>query len=151
MSNGTVAGIILSQLYINGKSKYLSTFTPSRSEGYLTGEFLKENTDVGIQYIMGKVKIASKDMPDRDKGKIVSIDKSKFGVYRDAEDIFHIVDTTCTHMGCELKWNPLEKSWDCPCHGSRFGIDGEILEGPATVPLKQYGSETYNEINPNLI
>ena len=54
-------------------------------------------------------------------------------------------------MGCELKWNPLEKSWDCPCHGSRFGIDGEILEGPATVPLKQYGSETYNEINPNLI
>lgn len=151
MSNGTVAGIILSQLYIKGKSKYLSTFTPSRSNGYLTGEFLKENTDVGVQYIMGKVKIASKDMPERGKGKVVSIDKSKFGVYRDLEDIFHIVDTTCTHMGCELKWNPLEKSWDCPCHGSRFGIDGDILEGPATVPLKQYGSETYNEINPNLI
>ncbi|MBM6839444.1 (2Fe-2S)-binding protein, partial [Clostridium saudiense] len=123
----------------------------SRSEGYLTGEFLKENTDIGVQYIIGKIKVASKDMPDRGKGKIVNIDKSKFGVYRDYEDIFHIVDTTCTHMGCELKWNSLEKSWDCPCHGSRFGIDGDILEGPATIPLKQYGSETYNEINPNLI
>ncbi len=75
----------------------------------------------------------------------------KFGGYRDENDIFHIVDTTCTHLGCELKWNPLEKSWDCPCHGSRFGIDGDILEGPATIPLKQYGAETYNEINPNLL
>ena len=151
MSNGTLAGIILSDLYIKGKSKYLNTLTPSRSDGYLTGEFFKENADVGVQYLIGKLKIASKEMPEKGFGKVVIIDKAKFGVYRDENDIFHIVDTTCTHLGCELKWNPLEKSWDCPCHGSRFGIDGDILEGPATIPLKQYGAETYNEINPNLL
>ena len=151
MSNGTLAGIILSQLYINGESKYLNVFTPSRSDSVLTSEFFKENADVGAQYLIGKLKVASKEMPEKGFGKIVTIDKAKFGVYRDEKDIFHIVDITCTHMGCELKWNPLEKSWDCPCHGSRFGVDGDILNGPATVPLKQYGAETYNKINPNIL
>ena len=90
-------------------------------------------------------------MPDRGGAKIATIDKKKFGVYRDDNDVFHIVDIMCTHLGCELKWNPLEKSWDCPCHGSRFNFEGDILEGPATIPLKKYGSETYNGINPNLL
>ena len=47
----------------------------------------------------------------------------------------HIVDTTCTHMGCELSWNSAELSWDCPCHGSRFTYDGKVMEGPAQKPL----------------
>lgn len=151
MTNGTLAGMMLSDIYTTGKSEYLKTFTPSRTEGYFTGDFYKENLDVGVQYIAGKLKIASKDMPSKGEAAIVSIDKKKYGVYRDEEDVSHIVDIMCTHLGCELKYNPLEKSWDCPCHGSRFSIDGDILEGPATVPLKQYGAETYNEINPNLL
>lgn len=151
MTNGTVAAMMLSDIYSNGRSKYSNAFTPSRTEGYFTSEFFKENLDVGIQYVKGKFKIASKDMPDRDEAKVALIDKKRFGVYRDNQDILHIVDITCTHLGCKLNWNQLEKTWDCPCHGSRFSIDGDILEGPANIPLKKYGDDTYNSIHPNLL
>ena len=57
------------------------------------------------------------------------------GAYRDEAGKLHLVNLTCTHMGCELNWNPAERSWDCPCHGSRFSVDGEILHGPAVQPL----------------
>lgn len=57
------------------------------------------------------------------------------GVYRDDGGALHVVDTTCPHLGCEVNWNAAERSWDCPCHGSRFDVDGHVLEGPALVAL----------------
>ena len=62
----------------------------------------------------------------------------------------HIVDITCTHIGCELKWNSAETSWDCPCHGSRFTFEGDIIEGPAVTRLNHY-KEDSNTIDSNLI
>jgi Rieske Fe-S protein len=56
-------------------------------------------------------------------------------VYRDAQGVLHECSAVCTHLGCVVQWNAGEKSWDCPCHGSRFGIDGAILNGPARQPL----------------
>lgn len=72
------------------------------------------------------------------------------GVYRDEKGQLHTVDTTCTHMGCELKWNDAEKSWDCPCHGSRFNYEGEIVEGPAINDL-QHDCHEKNKIDPNIV
>jgi Rieske Fe-S protein len=71
------------------------------------------------------------------EGKIVEIDRQRVGAYRDKKGTLHLVDTTCTHLGCELHWNSAENSWDCPCHGSRFTYDGDVLEGPTTRPLKK--------------
>lgn len=150
LSNGTAAAIILSTLYLDKEYKYESIFTPSRIEGYFSKEFISENIDVGVQYIVGKLKVGEKEMPNRGEGKIIRTDKGRYGAYRDNKDHLHIVDITCTHLGCELKWNSIEKSWDCPCHGSRFSIDGNILEGPATIPLNHYG-QGKNIINPNII
>jgi Rieske Fe-S protein len=63
-------------------------------------------------------------------------DGKKIGLYRDDEGKIHAVNIVCTHMGCDLAWNAAELSWDCPCHGSRFTIDGEIIEGPALKTLQ---------------
>jgi nitrite reductase/ring-hydroxylating ferredoxin subunit len=71
-------------------------------------------------------------------GRIESRGLHKVAVYKDAHGREHCVSASCTHMGCILAFNPLETSWDCPCHGSRFGVDGEVLHGPATVPLKPH-------------
>jgi Rieske Fe-S protein len=67
---------------------------------------------------------------------VVEADNSKLAVYRDESGQVHCVSAVCTHMGCIVDWNNAEKSWDCPCHGSRFEISGEVIEGPALDPLK---------------
>ena len=74
----------------------------------------------------------------------------KYGAYRDKDGKLYVVDITCTHLGCELKFNSFEKSWDCPCHGSRFSYDGSILNGPALKPLKLLGMGD-NDIDPDLV
>jgi len=58
-------------------------------------------------------------------------------VYRDQDGVFHELSAACTHLGCVVQWNGVEKSWDCPCHGSRFSPDGTVLNGPAAKPLER--------------
>ena len=72
------------------------------------------------------------------QGRIVELDGSKFAVHRDDDGRLTVVSPVCTHLKCHVAWNGVAKSWDCPCHGSRFGIDGEVLEGPALEPLRRY-------------
>ena len=64
-------------------------------------------------------------------GGIVKLDGEKVGVYRAEDGTLLAVSVKCPHLGCQLEWNPDEKSWDCPCHGSRFAYTGELLDGPA--------------------
>ena len=70
------------------------------------------------------------------KATVIMREKEKIGIYRDKADQIHTVGITCTHLGCELTWNEAELSWDCPCHGSRYSCDGNILEGPTLKPLR---------------
>jgi Rieske Fe-S protein len=80
----------------------------------------------------------AKEFTDVAKGesKIVEHKSEKFAVHRDEENKLHIVSAVCTHMKCIVNWNNAEKTWDCPCHGSRFSKDGQVLEGPALDNLK---------------
>ena len=70
------------------------------------------------------------------EGKIVEIQDEKIGVYRDEKDRIYTVKPICTHLGCELSWNNLEKTWDCPCHGSRFDYEGRQFYNPAVKDLE---------------
>lgn len=68
-------------------------------------------------------------------GRVVELEGERAAVYREEDGAVHAVSAACTHMGCVVAWNAAERSWDCPCHGSRFAVDGSVLEGPATRPL----------------
>ncbi|WP_407702587.1 Rieske 2Fe-2S domain-containing protein [Trichococcus shcherbakoviae] len=69
------------------------------------------------------------------------MDGKKTGAYRDENGQLHLVSTTCSHLGCTVRWNDAERSWDCPCHGSRFNYDGDVLDGPAVHPLNTPDTE----------
>ncbi len=69
---------------------------------------------------------------------MVDIEGAKLAVYRDDADHLHILSSVCTHLKCIVHWNRAERSWDCPCHGSRFNYNGEVIEGPALLPLQRH-------------
>ena len=70
------------------------------------------------------------------EGRIVDLDGRKHAVYRSPEGELTVLSPVCPHMKCLVAWNPAATSWDCPCHGSRFGVDGRVLEGPSLHPLE---------------
>lgn len=136
---GTLASMIVSDQILGRKNPWektydLKRFTPVKS----FKEFFKENADNIAQYF--------KDTPwnvDADslkdilpgEGKVMESGGEKVAVYKDEAGIHHVVSAVCSHMKCVVNWNPVEKTWDCPCHGSRFNTDGCVLEGPAIIDL----------------
>lgn len=71
------------------------------------------------------------------KGTGIVIEKEKLAIYKDNKGVVHTFSAVCTHLGCTVRWNDLEKSFDCPCHGSRFsGQTGNVINGPANSPLE---------------
>jgi Rieske Fe-S protein len=68
-------------------------------------------------------------------GEVVEWKGEKAAIYKDEQGTVHAVSPVCTHMGCIVHWNNAEKSWDCPCHGSRFNFDGKVIQGPANEDL----------------
>lgn len=141
MTNGTNAALLLSDIVLNQKNNYLDLYTPSRFNVVPSlKNLIVENANVAEHLIKGKLQMShiNADFLSNDEADIISIKGERKGAYKDAEGKLHIVDTTCTHVGCEVEWNNGERSWDCPCHGSRFSYTGEVIEGPAEKPLKQY-------------
>ncbi|MDO7906422.1 FAD-dependent oxidoreductase [Paenibacillus sp. JX-17] len=138
MTHGTLAGQMLSSQILGQDNPYTDLFTPSRFKASPSiKNFVVQNANVAKELISGKVDIVHTHVDDLgpDEGAIVRHDGRKAGAYRDKEGNLHLVDATCTHMGCEVEWNNGERSWDCPCHGSRFGYDGHVIEGPAKKDL----------------
>lgn len=133
MTNGTASAMILKDLIVEGDSPWAQIYNPARSITINAAKRLfKENLDVGINYFGGKIQpmVDNAEIP-RGSARVIEVDGNKLGAFRDDEGNLHIVDTTCTHLGCELQWNIAERTWDCPCHGSRFSFEGKIIEGPA--------------------
>ncbi|HOJ09693.1 MAG TPA: FAD-dependent oxidoreductase [Clostridiales bacterium] len=141
MTNSTASSIILRDLIIGRENPWKELYNPSRfTPGASAKNFIVENADVAKHLVVRKL-AAVPDSDDVDlnpgEGRVVEMGGQKMGAYKDEQGRLHLVDTTCTHMGCELQWNSAEKSWDCPCHGSRFTYDGDIIEGPAQRRIKK--------------
>ncbi|SDC64102.1 Glycine/D-amino acid oxidase [Paenibacillus sp. UNCCL117] len=140
MTNGTAAALLLNDLLTGRPNAYSDLFAPSRFKiDPGMRNLIKENVNVAAQLIKGKFQSVSQEAErlGPDEGAVVQVKDGRAGAYRDADGVLHLVDTTCTHMGCELNWNGGERSWDCPCHGSRFDYKGNVLEGPAMRPLNK--------------
>jgi Rieske Fe-S protein len=122
------------------ENAWASTFSPNRLSLRSAPELAQLGAKFSFDLVADRVHPAqersSADVPPGE-GRVVRDGLGKAGVYRDEEGRVHAVSLRCTHMGCLLRFNAAERSWDCPCHGSRFGIDGEVLEGPAVHPLER--------------
>ncbi|MFD1068150.1 FAD-dependent oxidoreductase [Oceanobacillus locisalsi] len=142
MTNGTLAAKIMTDIITKkGESPYKDLFTPERftSKPMLKNLF-RFNMEVATEFLKGKLSFpASKEIDtlEIDEAAITTVKGDRVGVYKDKEDQLHVLDTTCTHLGCEVNWNGADRTWDCPCHGSRYHYDGEVMAGPAKNPLRK--------------
>ncbi|MGG0285761.1 FAD-dependent oxidoreductase [Peribacillus butanolivorans] len=137
MTNGSIAAKILTDHILQKDNRYADLYNPARIKGMKN--IVEDNADVAKHMIKSKLAVIHKTPEDLgiDEGAIVKVNGDKAGCYRDHEGQLHIVDSTCTHMGCEVAWNSGDRTWDCPCHASRYSITGEVLNGPAVEPLKK--------------
>lgn len=150
MTSGVAGAIIIRNLITSKKEGYEELFCPHRPGRLMSFDIVKDNVNLATQYIKGKLEKGSNCISlNPGQSQIVHIEGERYGAYCDENNEVHIVDITCPHLGCELKFNHLEKTWDCPCHGSRYNYDGGVLEGPTTMGLKRYG-EGKNRVNPHL-
>jgi Rieske Fe-S protein len=139
LTNGTAAAIIIADAVAGQPNAWAETFDANRVDVAASAHaFVKENLAVAARFVGDRVRhVAGRDPAalGPDEGAVVEAAGRSVGAYRDTEGRLHGVALTCTHLGCHVTWNPAERSWDCPCHGSRFTVDGEILHGPAVRPL----------------
>ena len=138
LSNGTMAAELLTDLIVGRENPLASRFSPHRLSLGSTPKLAKLNAKVAVDLVGDRLKSAEVDsVADVPVGqaRVVRDGTGKAGVYRDEAGGVHGVSLRCTHLGCLVRFNAAERSWDCPCHGSRFDVDGAVLEGPATKPL----------------
>jgi len=140
---GTVGALVVSDLITGVANPWAELFDPNRVHPDMTvREFITENVHFPKHLIKDRLTSAdvegtSVDEVRAGEGKILKLDGKKVAAYRDDAGKLFCVSTICTHMKCDVAWNEAERSWDCPCHGSRFAPDGEVLNGPAKVPLEK--------------
>lgn len=143
MTFGTIGGVIISDLILGRPNEWAELFHPMRL--HLRGamsDLITENKDFPAHLAKDRLtswNVESKDTHDvhSGEGKIISVDGRKLAIFRDEAGKLCALSTICTHLKCDVAWNTAEKTWDCPCHGSRFAIDGSVVNGPARDPLER--------------
>jgi len=137
LTHGTIAGILLTDLILKRHNPWEALYDPGRITLRAAGEFAKEAVNTAAQYtdwVTGG-DVAAVDEIAKDSGAVVRRGATKVAIYRDATGSLHERSAVCPHLGCIVAWNPAEKTWDCPCHGSRFDKFGGVINGPANVGL----------------
>ena len=138
MTHGTIAGMLVTDLILGRENRWEKLYDPSRKSLRAAPEFLKENLNVAAQYrdLVRRGEVSSVDEIAPDSGAVMRDGARLLAVYRDAAGAVHTRSALCTHLYCVVDWNDTEKTWDCPCHGSRFDRHGKVVNGPAIEDLK---------------
>jgi len=150
---GTIAAEVITGLVGGRNSSWAELYAATRVKPLAAaGTYARENIDFPMHLVsdrLAPVEARSLGEIAPGEGKSIRVHGERLAVYRDGKGSLHAVSSVCTHLGCLVKFNAAETSWDCPCHGSRFGVDGEVLDGPAVKPLAQRslgGDETSPEV-----
>jgi Rieske Fe-S protein len=101
--------------------------------------FVSENLSTGIHLVEGYVRGRPRSVDDLSPGEgaVLKLNGERVAVFKDERGRVQAVSAVCTHLRCILGWNPADRTWDCPCHGSRFALDGAVIHGPATARLER--------------
>jgi len=138
MTYSIIAGEILSDLILGKKHPWAKIYDPQRRNIKAAAKFIEDGVDVTIQYMEvftpKEHEEALKKLP-KNAGMIIKDGSKKIAAYKDPQGKVCKFSAVCPHLGCLVHWNRQEKSWDCPCHGSRFDKAGKVLNGPANRPL----------------
>lgn len=138
MTNSMVAAEIISDMICGKENKNAEIFSPQRNLSAASGELCRHAVRSVNGLALKKLKIPSKSSSQLKKGEgdIVRHEGKTVAAYRDEQGALHITNPNCSHLGCRLSFNKALKSWDCPCHGSRFDVDGNLIDNPALKNLK---------------
>jgi len=139
MTHTTIGAMIICDSIMGIKNKWEDIYSPSRITLKTTGDFIKEATNMASQYLDWLSASDLKNTADLPigEGSLLSIGLKKIAVYRDYDNSLKVFSAVCPHLGCIVQWNNDEKSFDCPCHGSRFANDGTVINGPSETNLNK--------------
>lgn len=132
-TNAMVAAKIIASNILNNSTRFDSVFRLHRTSAIFQKDFVWNNLHAAMQYL--KAPQTKGDNCQIGEGKIVEINEKRYGIYRKSNDTYYIVDPICPHKHCLCTFNAIHKTWDCPCHGSIFSIDGSIIKGPSNAAL----------------
>lgn len=143
MTTGVVAGLLLRDLMTGAENPWARLYSPSRQTHRGLGGYVKENVEAARHWVELAVRreAASAEAIAPGQGALIRLRGKPVAAYRDDGGALHLRSATCTHAGCVVHWNGFERCWDCPCHGSQFAPDGEVLNGPAAQALAPAGDE----------
>ncbi len=140
MTNGTIAAMLLADLVAGRQNRWAGTFDPNRPPLSAVPKLATFNLHAAARFVgdrLAPAEASSAAEVPAGEARVIRDGLGKVGVYRDETGAVHAVSLRCTHLGCLLHFNEAEPSWDCPCHGSRFSVEGDVLQGPAIHPLER--------------
>ena len=139
MTHCTIGAMLVADLIGGRDNPWQALYDPSRKPVHGLADFASEQANTVARYSewLTGGDVDSVQEIAAGEGAVVRDGLRKIAVYRDAQGGLHAVSAKCTHLGCAVHWNSAERSWDCPCHASRFDIEGKVLHGPAPEPLEK--------------
>ena len=135
--------MLVSDLILGKENAWAEVYDPSRIATQSIVEAVPEIVSSTVPYVdwITGGDVSSADEIKKGTGAIISHGTTKIAAYRDEDGRLFERSAVCTHLGCIVRFNSLEKTWDCPCHGSRFGTDGHVINSPAIAPLAELKEE----------
>jgi Rieske Fe-S protein len=147
MTFGTLAAMVVTDAVLGRPTPYAELLRATRVKPVASAAtYVEHNAGVGVHFVADRLRRSDATSPDEvavGEGKLVRVDGKRLAVHRDERGTLHAVSPVCTHLGCMVRFNASELTWDCPCHGSRFTPDGVVITGPAVHPLRRFDVEAW--------